>query len=264
MLVAIAPDGFTRSIRWARSHEGTFLCPECKEPVYIKVGRIVTSHFAHYAGSACTYGEGESERHVRMKQAIADLFGDAEMEVPFLPDRRADVVVTRASGGRFVVECQASPIAAEEVYERTVDYSTLGYPVMWVWDSGLVPEILTKGLNGIRRSRPVIDAEYRVPYAMHAVHDMAGHRAYVLDHADRLLTARFGDAKKRQGFYIESADLFIEDYTPVSVRHVEFQFADLANLEVREVDTDCGAALVVTGMELWKFDGNNSPREVHA
>jgi len=109
-------------------------CPECKGPVIVKRGSIVSPHFAHAALTGCTYGEGESERHRQMKLQVLALFGEdkCEVEVPLIPAHRADVVY--GSKKLLVIECQASSIDVRDWKERTDDYNNRGIYVLWVWD----------------------------------------------------------------------------------------------------------------------------------
>lgn len=252
MLTAIKADGYTGSANRVRRTEGPFACPECHEPVHLKAGRIVTNHFAHYPGSTCTYGEGESERHVRMKQAVERLYGDAvRLEVPMLPDHRADAVVDLGDWA-FVVECQASPLGADEMIGRTLDYNALGFPVLWLWDTGLLTEIDSK-------HQP---HEWRVPYTIHLAHDAADWRAYIVDHADRLLAARFNDADERPGRLVgPDNDIWVDPYTPKTIRRVTFQFAGLCEPSADEgwFDDDTTGELVL-GQERWKRPGASTPQ----
>lgn len=111
-------------------------CPACDEPVVLRAGRIVTAHFAHRPGSDCTHGEGETPEHLAMKYAARSWMPPdftVELEVPVVPGRRADVLVTTPRGNRFVIEMQASAIPHEEMYRRTADYRRAGLPVLWVF-----------------------------------------------------------------------------------------------------------------------------------
>lgn len=250
MLVALAPDGFTRSARWARRDEGTFHCPECGSEVVLKAGRIIATHFAHKPGSPCHYGEGESIRHLRMKAAIERMWEDVRLEVVVLPDRRADAIVTTPNGGSFVVECQASSMTADEMIRRTCDYAKAGYPVMWVWDVGLMHETHSRS------------KEWRSAYPIQLAHDFGRHRAYVMDHHDRLLTIRMEEARERTERYLEEQDMHLEAYVPKSIRRTEFQFADVTVLDVVEESTEHGIMRIVVGREPWKFPGTDCSREM--
>lgn len=134
MLVAIAAEGFRRTARIVTREDGPFECPECSSEVILKAGRIIVPHFAHRAQAACTWGEGESERHMLMKHYLQIWFPKVELEVRLGEMRRADAVITTAKGNRFVIECQASPISVAEWVERNSDYNDIGLPVAWLWD----------------------------------------------------------------------------------------------------------------------------------
>lgn len=246
MLVAIAPDGFTRSARWARRDEGVYTCPECHAEVILKAGRVMAMHFAHHPGSACHYGEGESERHLRMKAAVEKLWANVELEVVVLPYRRADAIVTTPKGGRFVVECQASPITTDEMLERTGDYNDAGYPVMWIWSVDLVHETNSR------------NSEWRLVHPLQVAHDLGGHRGYVMDHHDRLLTLRLGTAGERAERYLVDQDMYVDAYVPKVIRLARFQFARLSPLDIRNRD----GYQVVVGREPWRFPGTDAPRQL--
>ena len=133
MFIAATEAGRPVSARYLQ-HPKPWFCPECHAEVNHKAGRKVVPHFAHVAGTACTYGEGESERHFHMKEMVQTFFPNTELEVPILDYRRADCVVTTAKGNRIVVECQASSISLDELHWRWADYTAAGYPVLWLWD----------------------------------------------------------------------------------------------------------------------------------
>lgn len=135
MLIARDANG----TRWqGRSAERGFdyFCPGCSTEVTLKKGTHVIHHFAHRPGASCEFATGETVRHMEMKEVIADGLGSvAELEVPVLGRRRADVLVT-GGGQPIVVECQHSPLSAEEVERREFDYNQIG-PMVWVLDSAL-------------------------------------------------------------------------------------------------------------------------------
>lgn len=129
----------TYGVRWkGRDAERglEYFCPGCDEVVTLKKGSRVIHHFAHKPGADCDFATGETVRHMVMKQVVADnLAAHAEIEVPVLGRRRADVLVD-VDGQRVVVECQHSALSEEEVEQREFDYNLVG-PLVWVLDSSL-------------------------------------------------------------------------------------------------------------------------------
>lgn len=135
MLIARDADGARWHGRYAERGFDYF-CPGCGFEVTLKKGERVIHHFAHKPGADCDFATGETVRHMEMKEVIADGLGDcAELEVPVLGRRRADVLIS-GNGERIVVECQHSPLSVEEVERREFDYNQVG-PMVWVLDSTL-------------------------------------------------------------------------------------------------------------------------------
>lgn len=135
MLVAKDANGTRWQGRYAE-RGFTYFCPGCGLEVTLKKGAQVIHHFAHKPGARCDFATGETVRHMEMKEAIADGLGDcAELEVPVLGRRRADVLV-KGGDVPVVVECQHSPLSVEEVERREFDYNQIG-PMVWVLDSSL-------------------------------------------------------------------------------------------------------------------------------
>ena len=52
-----------------------FVCPGCRETVILKKGHIVVHHFAHYPGSRCEFGTGETLAHLKAKHDMAQSRG---------------------------------------------------------------------------------------------------------------------------------------------------------------------------------------------
>lgn len=126
------------------AHKGEkYFCPECELPTILKAGTQKVSHFAHKQKESCFYGAGETQEHLRMKTAIANLLKDqfdVQVEQQLIPNRRADVVIKKELPEEnrtliVAIECQHSPISIEEFEERNLDYSKYGIPVLWVWSS---------------------------------------------------------------------------------------------------------------------------------
>src|SRR5262249_51442720 len=110
-----------------------YFCPACRSGLILKRGRLVVPHFAHRADSKdCILCDGESVRHLELKVLCLRLFADFDPDVEHVfagGARKADLLIP----GRFVIECQTSPISVGEWERRTEDYNGLGLPVMWLW-----------------------------------------------------------------------------------------------------------------------------------
>jgi competence CoiA-like predicted nuclease len=118
---------------WKADGQENYFCPECGGLVILKHGLLVCPHFAHKS-ETCGYGVGESKRHIEMKYQIAMIFQHFSMDVEvrlLAGKRRADVVLLDQ---KVVIECQASSISLQELLERTRDYNSIGYSLLWVFD----------------------------------------------------------------------------------------------------------------------------------
>jgi competence protein CoiA len=99
----------------------------------------VIHHFAHKPLSDCSWAKGETREHLLAKTVIRDAFRarsfQAEFEAEVLSsggDRRADVLLTYASGARVAIEVQHTPILYDAIERRTSAYIAAGVPVIWV------------------------------------------------------------------------------------------------------------------------------------
>jgi competence protein CoiA len=110
-----------------------YFCPACKQPVYIKNGRIKLPHFAHFAESSCSfYTEAETQEHLALKQVFANWCEQQQLpyEVEkFLPalNQRPDLLI-----GNLAIEIQCSPLSIQRLIERTKCYQKHGYQPLWI------------------------------------------------------------------------------------------------------------------------------------
>jgi competence protein CoiA len=115
---------------------GPFFCPGCKKPVILKQGPVRDAHFAHLAGSTCTYGAGESETHRSAKRGIKTALGkhplvsDLHLEYP-LGDVRPDIYFRFANRYSIAVEVQLSTLSSQELARRTRSYFAQQIFVLW-------------------------------------------------------------------------------------------------------------------------------------
>jgi hypothetical protein len=197
-------------------------------------------HFAHYPGAPCSYGEGESERHLAMKAAVEMMFPDTRFEVPLSDSRRADCVVD-VSTQSFVVECQESRISVDEWWERTHDYNAMGYPVLWLWGLSRFNMQRGQSRSNVRRGRA---DECGVGSDVLNCHWESLRVVHVVDDANRMLTATLGDAHERPRTFIEALDDYTEEYTPTTIKRWLSQFATPA---ARELVTPAGLHVIELG-----------------
>jgi hypothetical protein len=121
------------------------------------------------------------------------------------PDLRADLLVA----GKFVVECQASPLSVEEWHERTMRYNDKGYHVLWVWDA---TRAFGKklGLNLSLAFPPdsgdevfCLDREVRPCAEIRYCHRFSYGKVYVLDYEGNLRSCHLDAVEPRESEWFE-------------------------------------------------------------
>lgn len=219
-----------------------YTCPECGEALILKQGPIVVAHFAHRPPVTCPYSVGESGRHLAMKRQVGRLFTKllVDYEVKLLPDRRADVLVAR----RIVVECQVSPLSADEWTARTEAYNRAGHPVLWVWDLCRI---------GWGRERPALfddlgQREVRVPVEMLLCHRKSYGRLYVMDLANELRAVHLQPAAPRLRYFATDPD---DTYRP---RRLRLPLTHPIGRCLRAFSGPSGERLVELGEGVWWKD----------
>ncbi|MER1984521.1 MAG: competence protein CoiA family protein [Solibacillus sp.] len=115
-----------------------FFCPQCKEPLLLKIGQVKIPHFAHRKNSQCDslFTEGESQAHLLGKQQLFTLFQRLELEVklePYLKDlqQRPDLLVTK-NNQQYAIEFQCSRLVKDRFIERTKGYKEHGITPVWI------------------------------------------------------------------------------------------------------------------------------------
>lgn len=213
MFVALDDNG-DRLHAWDAGRDQRCTCPECQTDVVVKRGRIVVPHFAHRPDSGCVYGIGESERHHEMKWQVGTMFAEKKVryEVRFAPLRRADLVV-----GRWVVECQSSPLSIEEWEARTTFYNAAGSAVLWMWDEG--------------RFQTLDDEEYRIPAEIRHCHQKNYGTIYVLGNDGEVVAAHFSPVVRTS--YNEYEDIEY-DRTLKTIKYVDSRAIDPARGHVSQ------------------------------
>ena len=146
MLVAITKQDELFYLRREMSHRdlqqikqvNQFFCPQCKEPLLLKVGSIKIPHFAHLKHSSCEslFSEGESTAHLLGKQQLFSLFSKLQLPVilePYLPhiQQRPDLLVTKGDK-HFAIEFQCSKIPVSLFKNRTKGYFETKIQPIWI------------------------------------------------------------------------------------------------------------------------------------
>jgi len=111
-----------------------YSCFECGKYLRMRGGQFRRKHFYHSQLDAGCRHSKKSEKHLRVQLQIQKLLpvNDSELEFIFIKILRiADVVWFSRN---IVFEVQCSNIAEHLVKERTEDYHSIGYEVVWILD----------------------------------------------------------------------------------------------------------------------------------
>lgn len=109
-----------------------YFCPECSAIVRLKRGKRRQSHFFHLKSNSACHLAQKGEPHLRLQEFLEKLLHHegAELEKQFPSiGRIADVA---CSNTKKIFEIQCSPISLEEAQNRSQDYQSLGYQVIWI------------------------------------------------------------------------------------------------------------------------------------
>lgn len=106
-----------------------YICPYCKENLILRQGSSVAWHFAHRPDSNCKETGEMCDWHLRMQSYFSPQYREIYIEKDGVV-HRADVLKDG-----FVIEFQHSPISYEDFNTRNKFYVTLGYRVIWVFDT---------------------------------------------------------------------------------------------------------------------------------
>lgn len=126
-----------RCVAWKTDKDkAPFFCPECNKEVTLKKGRIREHHFAHLPPVSCIYGQGESDKHFKIKRAIYEALSShpncSKCEVErILKGVRPDISLY-VHKTPVAIEIQKSSIDINEIIRRTKKYSDLKIHLIWI------------------------------------------------------------------------------------------------------------------------------------
>lgn len=132
---------YTREALLQYRQQTKFYCPQCHQPVRLKIGTINIPHFAHVSNAACDqlFSEGESVLHLKGKMLLFEwLKGRGhiiELE-PYLSKlaQRPDLLLKNMD--KFTaIEFQCSTITHEKWRERTKGYLKEKIDVVWLFQT---------------------------------------------------------------------------------------------------------------------------------
>jgi len=109
-----------------------YKCPECGATVRLRSGPSKQPHFYHLSAPKHCRQHTKSLEHLQLQLKLVTLLTplDAQIESPFPSINRIADVAWHSK--KIVFEIQCSPISLEEAKERTLDYASLGYQVIWI------------------------------------------------------------------------------------------------------------------------------------
>lgn len=121
---------------YIQSIKEKFVCPNCKGEMMFVDAMKKIKHFRHFTD--CPYEtEPETERHLEMKALIKHLFPSAILENR-IGERINDATVPEY---KVAIEVQCSNISEYEILERTHDYNSNGYSVLWIFGNRTKDEL---------------------------------------------------------------------------------------------------------------------------
>ncbi|KOS66724.1 hypothetical protein AEA09_18525 [Lysinibacillus contaminans] len=161
---------YTRNVLQQLRQQGKFYCPQCQQPVQLKIGTINIPHFAHIANQACDrlFAEGESVLHLKGKiqlfEWLKKLGHTVELE-PYLSKlaQRPDILLTKQDQ-LVAVEFQCSSISYEKWRARTDGYKKERIEALWLFQTPpkksslgihkisitpLMQQVITRPLQGL-------------------------------------------------------------------------------------------------------------------
>ncbi|MBM7096082.1 hypothetical protein JSY36_09970 [Bacillus sp. H-16] len=145
MLTALRHDGTLLSLcdGWSKGElekereHSRFFCPDCNNPMYLKLGIKKAWHFAHMHSQSCTESmKNESESHTQGKWLLFEWLGQQQLD-PKIEQRvsalnqRPDLLFS-ANQQKYVIELQHSTIPWNTFMNRQSGYINEGYHVRWI------------------------------------------------------------------------------------------------------------------------------------
>ena len=138
MLTALTQNPETKVISaFVEKTEGPFFCAECKSKLVLKKGQVRVHHFSHTPPVNCTYGQGESQQHLKCKLEIYEALQKKENVDKLELERglsgiRPDISFRVDKKYYVGIEVQISTLSLDEIYRRTKRYHDLKIAVCWV------------------------------------------------------------------------------------------------------------------------------------
>ncbi|RLL45066.1 hypothetical protein D8M04_09355 [Oceanobacillus piezotolerans] len=126
-----------KEVEEIKSRGEEFYCPECSQPVLVKSGIKVISHFAHFAEKNCSLAEnGEGAYHESGKIQLYNWLKKQRYEVQleaFIPSivQRPDILLTLYDK-KIAIEYQCAQVPIEIIQNRNRGYLNAGIIPIWI------------------------------------------------------------------------------------------------------------------------------------
>lgn len=133
-----------------------YFCPYCHENLILRKGKIVSPHYAHKVDSDCVETGEMCEWHIRMQSYFSSEYREVVVEKDG-KKHRADILKDN-----IVIEFQHSAISLDDFNERNNFYISLGYKVIWIfdstewWDSGKLSDSDYDNLFNLKRPLKIL------------------------------------------------------------------------------------------------------------
>ncbi len=118
-----------------------FFCPQCQQPVQLKIGTVNIPHFSHIAHQSCErlFAEGESMLHLQGKIQLFEWLNKQGYAVELEPyikklSQRPDILVTKEHQ-QIAIEFQCSTISHEKWQLRTAGYKNMHIQALWLFQT---------------------------------------------------------------------------------------------------------------------------------
>lgn len=136
-----------------------FSCPQCGNPLRLKIGKVVTPHFAHIVLNDCftSFSERESPKHLIGKQQLAEFYKRLGYKVEveaFIPkiSQRPDIVIKK-DRKLFAIEFQCSVISADDIQKRNDGYHQVKIPYIWILRTPATINLNKTGVTLVKLTR---------------------------------------------------------------------------------------------------------------
>lgn len=140
VMINVAEKKWSRQRLMKLREETTFSCPTCKQELELRIGTIISAHFAHRKYGECPTikGSHESDYHMRGKLDLYHWFQRQQVIEsvrlePYLQQtkQRPDLLIEYHQK-RIAIEYQCSTINARSLKNRSKQYQQEGIPNLWI------------------------------------------------------------------------------------------------------------------------------------